>query len=108
MGIPEWLVCTVKAMYSHAMSRVRIDDSFCGRFNVQVGVHQGSVLSPLLFIIVLEALSCDFRSGCPWELLYADDLVLASDSLEDLELKFTEYWESWNGGERSSCEHAEN
>ena len=26
-------------------------------FEVKVGVHQGSVFSPLLFIIVLEALS---------------------------------------------------
>ena len=69
------------------MSRVRIDDFFSGSFNVQVGVHQGSVPSPRLFIIVLEALSRNFRSGCPWELLYTDDLVLVSDSLEGLELK---------------------
>ena len=35
------------------------------KFEVKVGVHQSSVLSPLLFIIVLEALSREFRSGSP-------------------------------------------
>ena len=51
-------------------------------FNVRVGVHQGSVLSPLLFIMVMEALSRTFRDGLPMELLYADDLVLLADSEE--------------------------
>jgi hypothetical protein len=50
--------------------------------NVIVGVHQGSVLSPLLFIIVLEALSREFRVGLPMELLYADDLVLIAETKE--------------------------
>ena len=45
-------------------------------FGVGMGVHQGSVLSLLLFIIVLEALSREFRTGCPWELLYTDDLMI--------------------------------
>ena len=49
---------------------------------VKVGVHQGLVLSPILFIIVLEALSKKFRGGLPWELLYADDLTLAADTKE--------------------------
>ena len=52
-------------------------------FKVTVGVHQGSVLSPLLFIIVMEALSREFRVSCPQELLYADDLAILSDSLVD-------------------------
>ena len=43
-------------------------------------MHQGSVRSPLLFIIVLEALSREFREGLPIELLYADDLVLMAES----------------------------
>ena len=49
--------------------------------------HQGSVLSPLLFIIVLEALSREFRTGCPWELLYADDLMISAESMEELLVK---------------------
>ena len=51
-----------------------------------MGVHQGSVLSPLLFIIVLEALSREFRIGCPWELLYTD-LMLSAGSKEELMVK---------------------
>ena len=37
----------------------------------------------MLFIIVLEALSREFRAGVPWEDLYADDLVITADSLEE-------------------------
>ena len=49
---------------------------------MNIGVHQASVLSPLLFIFVLEALSKEFRSGVPWELLYADNLVIVTESLD--------------------------
>ena len=47
--------------------------------SIKVGVHQGSVLSPLQFIFVLEALS---RDGLPMELLYSDDLVLVAETEE--------------------------
>ena len=73
LGVDEWLVKIVQSMYYNARSRVRVNDSLSEvEFSVKVGVHQGSVLSPLLFIMVLEALSIKFRTGCPWELLYAD------------------------------------
>ena len=38
--------------------------------------------SPLLFIIVLKALSREFREGLPMVLLYADDLVLVAETEE--------------------------
>jgi hypothetical protein len=83
LGVDEWLVAVIKAMYVDATTMVRINGNMSGGFSIKVGVHQGSVLSPLLFIIVLEALSRKFRGGLPWELLYADDLVLMAET-EDL------------------------
>ena len=71
LGVEEWIVRLVQGMYANARSRVRVGEGFSKEFEVKVGVHQGSVLSPLLFIIVLEALSREFRAGVPWEDLYA-------------------------------------
>ena len=59
----EWLVKVIMAMYA-----VKLGEGESEAFAVKVGVHQGSVLSPLLCIIVLEALSRDFRIRLPWEL----------------------------------------
>ena len=50
LGVDEWIGEVINGRESKA-------------FNVKVGVHQGSVLIPLLFIIVLEALSREFREG---------------------------------------------
>ena len=83
VGIDEWIVRLVQAMYRNARSRVRVGSEYSEEFEVGVRVHQGSVLSPLLFIIVLEALSRDFRVGLPWELLFKDDLVIIATSLEE-------------------------
>ena len=83
LGVEEWIVRLVQGMYANAWSRVRVGEGYSEEFEVKVGVHQGSVLSPLLFIIVLEALSREFRSGVPWEDLYADDLVIITESLEE-------------------------
>ena len=59
-------------------SAVNINGTIGDPFPVKVGVHQDSVLSPLLFMIVLE--------GLPWEILYADNLVLMADNIEELEI----------------------
>ena len=68
VGVPEQIVI-VQAMCNGAKSKVRVNGSYSDEFEVKVGVHQGSVLSPLLFNIALEALSREFHLSCPWELL---------------------------------------
>ena len=69
LGIDEWLVRLVHSMYKDVRSGVRVGDVYSKGFGVGVGVHQCFILSPLLFIIVLEALFREFRTGCPWEML---------------------------------------
>ena len=53
-------------------------------FEVNVGLHEGSVLCPLLFADVLDVISSEVRSGLPSELLYVDDLVLIGPTMEIL------------------------
>ena len=79
----DWAVRFIQGMYTDVKSRVGVNGQYSKEFRVGVGVHQGSVLSPLFFILVLEALSRQFRTGVPWELLYADDLAVMADSLEE-------------------------
>ncbi|XP_065313737.1 uncharacterized protein LOC135923094 [Gordionus sp. m RMFG-2023] len=47
-GVEEWLVIAVMAMYVGAQTAVRTDYGVSDSFEVKVGLHQGSVLSPLL------------------------------------------------------------
>lgn len=83
LGVKEWIMKLVQGMYENARSRVRVGEGLSDEFEVKVGVHQGSVLSLLLFIIVLETQSCEFRAGVPWEDLYADDLIIIADTVEE-------------------------
>ena len=55
--------------------------------NISVEVYRGSMLSLLLFIIVVEDLSCEFRNGCTSKLLYTDDLVIVDESLGELKVR---------------------
>jgi len=47
-------------------------------------------LSPLLFVIIMEALSREFRVALPWE-LYADDLVVVAETENDLIKRLNEW-----------------
>ena len=71
-------------LYTEACTIVRTDAELSESFEVKVGLHQESVLSPLLFVAVMYAVSSEARSGLPSELLYADDLVLMAPTIEQL------------------------
>ena len=94
LDVEEWIVGLVQGMYANARRRVRVGEGYSEEFEVKVGVHQGSVLSSLLFIIVLEALSREFQSRVPWEDLYADDLVIIAESLEECVRKLSTWKEA--------------
>ena len=87
-GLSEVMVRAVMSLYDGAKTRVRVKSAYSEEFEVKVGVHQGSVLSPLLFAIVVDVITENARRGVVNELLYADDLIIMSEDMEDLKERF--------------------
>ena len=81
--IPDILVRTLMSLYERAKTRVRVDSELSEEFEVKVGMHQGSVLSPFLFAVVVDVTEL-VREGVLSELLYVDDLVLMIETIEGL------------------------
>jgi len=83
MGVEEWLVLAVMSMYSGAKTVVRTVYGNSNGCAVEIGMHQGSALSTLLFVIVMEVLSREFRVALPWELMYSDDLIVIAETEDE-------------------------
>ena len=94
-GMPEILVRSVMSLYERAKTRVRVDSELSEEFEVKVGMHQGSVLSPFLFAVVVDVVTESTREGALSELLYADDLVLVSEIIDGLLNKFLKWKEAF-------------
>ena len=94
-GIPEVMVRAVMSLYEGAETRVRVGQELSEEFEVKVGVHQGSVLLPLVFAIVVDVVTESVRNGLMSEMRYADDLVLTSDTMEGLRDKFWKWKEAF-------------
>ena len=80
-NLPEYLVDGVMFLYKDCETAVSVDGELSSSFSVKVGVHQGSTLSPMLFIILIDVLTEHVRDCSLFELLYADNLVLSGKSL---------------------------
>ena len=57
MGVPEAEVRMVEGTYEKTTARVVVGEGASGEFDVKIGLRQGSMLSPLLFIAVLDLIS---------------------------------------------------
>jgi len=70
-------------MYTSAKTVVRTVYGNSNCFEVKVSMHQDSASSPLLFVTVMEGFFREFRVALPWQLLYAD-LVLIAETEDEL------------------------
>ena len=64
-GVPEVTVKTVMSLYEGATTKVRIGFVVSDKFSVKVRVHRDSVLSPLLFAMVMSG-----DAGCKGMVFY--------------------------------------
>ncbi|KAK3542387.1 hypothetical protein QTP86_025839 [Hemibagrus guttatus] len=84
-GVAEKYVRVVQDMYERSRTVVRCAIGQTVEFKVEVGLHQGSALSPFLFAIVMDQLSEEVRQESPWIIMFADDIVICSESREQVE-----------------------
>ena len=82
-GIPEALVRVVMSLSKGAKTKVKVGTSLSEEFGVNVGVHQGSVLSPLLIAIVIDVVKTEIKEGKLQEVLYADDIALIVENMAE-------------------------
>ncbi|VDP57853.1 unnamed protein product [Heligmosomoides polygyrus] len=95
--VPEELIEWVRILYSCQKSRVQAAAGTSMEFPISVGVDQGSALSPLLFVVVMDAITRDLQKPVPWTLLYADDVMLASEDKGELEREVQLGVIAWSG-----------
>lgn len=79
-NIPEQYIDIVADMYKGARSTVRTAVGYTKPITVTEGVHQGSVLSPFLFCLVLDSLTEAAQSSASWTFIYADDVAICTES----------------------------
>ena len=89
--VPEKYIETIKDMYDNSLTVIRTAVGETEPFNVNVGVHQGSALSPLLFAIVMDVLTDPIRRRAPWNMMYADDVALLNETKVEAEREL-EIW----------------
>ena len=86
-GIPSKIISLVKNMYEGTSCRILHEESLTESFSIKSGVRQGCLLSPFLFLLVVDWIMNETTTGSrnriQWTLIehledldFADDLAL--------------------------------
>ncbi|VDP24977.1 unnamed protein product [Heligmosomoides polygyrus] len=86
-SVPERLISVIKDMYEGSKAPVRTPYGMTKKMDITVGVHQGSALSPFLFVLTLDCIVNRLEEGPLRTILYAKHIALLADSREELEEK---------------------
>ena len=84
-GVPEVYVKIVQDMYMSCKTKVVTQKGETEYFAIEVGLHQGSELSPLLFIVIMDVLTEHIEKDPPWAMMFSDDLVLCAMTRDEVE-----------------------
>jgi hypothetical protein len=84
-------ITLIKDMYDNVVTSVRTSDRDINDFSINIGLHQGSALSPYLFALVMDEVTKNIQGGIPWCMLFADDVVLMDTSITGVDQKL-ELW----------------
>jgi hypothetical protein len=80
-------ITLIKDMYDNVVTIVRTSDRDTNDFPINIGLHQGSALSPYLFALVMDEVIRDIQGGIPWCMLFTDDVVFVNESRMGVEQK---------------------
>ena len=72
-------------MHNGATTTVRSVAGLTEEFKVGLGLHQDSAFGPFLFAIIIDRLTEDIKNDAPWNMLFADDIVLSRQNHRELE-----------------------
>jgi len=78
-GVPIKYIDIIRDMYDGAVVNVRTCGGITSDFSITIGLHQGSTLSPFLFVIVMDELTRAIQNEIPWCMLFTDDIVLVDE-----------------------------
>jgi len=90
-GVPIKYIDIIKDMYDGVVANVKTCESITSDFSITIGLHQGSVLSPFLFAMVMDELTRPIQDEIPWCMLFADDIVLVDEMRAGVNAKL-ELW----------------
>jgi len=78
-------------MYAGSKTRIRCAARTTDDFEVNVGLHQGSALSPFIFDIVMDCLTGQMWRRARWDMMFADDVVLCAETRAEVEVRLEEW-----------------